>query len=379
MKKYLIILLALCMVCSMFAGCGSNEPASTPAAAPGDAVSTPDGGDNAVEWKKLNLSFATFQPETAVGNKNIYLLEEKINERMDGAITFDYYYSGTLCSNVDTLDAVISGVADIGYITIGNYPGRLALTSLFDQCGIVWNNTTAASSAMKEFIETMQPEELDEVVCLLYSVSTPGSIASVEPLRTFEDLKGVSMRSTSTTTAAVEAMGAVPMTIEWSECYEALRNGMVDALYTIPGACASSLIQEVAPYATINPFYTTSYMYVMNKDVYESMPAEQQALFMELINEVQAEYTNYYAGNFDGDEKAQNYFHEIEELIFLEDEDLEKLEGAVGHLIDNYATELDAKGVDGTGALAFIRELADKYNEIYPAEDYNEYLKSFLD
>ena len=380
-KKIIACLLLLCLGISLLTACGGGkETPSTPApAAEGSAQPGADApADDRSDWVSLNLAYTTFQGDTAVGNKNMYLLQDKINERMDGLIQFEYYYSGTLCSNVDTLDGIISGVADAGFVTVGNYPGRLPYSSFFDQCGIKWNNTTAASYAMKEFLEHYDPEELADVKVLWYSVATPGVIASTRPIRTVDDFKGMTIRSTSTTTETVAAMGATPVTLEWSECYEALRNGMVDGLYTIIGACGASLIQEVAPYATHNPFYTTSYMFVMNRGVYESMPESQRALFDELVEEVQDEYASHYSGLFDGDERSMNYFKGIEELIFLDGAELEKLEGLVGGQIESYAKSLDDKGMDGTGALEYLRELADKYNTEYPAEEYEEYLKSFL-
>lgn len=384
MKKVLSLALALTMIMALFAGCGSSKPsadaAGTPNTSTGDASSANTASPaEKVEWKQMTLTFTTFQPETGMGNKNMYLLQDKLNEKMDGAIQLEYYYSGTLVSNVDTLDGVISGVADIGYVTTGNYPGRLPYTSLFDQCGIRWNNTEAASSAMQEFLTTWEDvSELDGVTPILYTISTPGIIASNKSIKTLDELQGVSCRSTSTTTAAVTAMGATPMTLEWGECYEALRNGMVDALYTIPGACASSLIHEVAPYALVNPYYVTSYMYVMNTDTLNSMPDAQRELFLQCCAEVQDEFTKGYAGRFEGDAKSEVYFANLEELNFLSDEDLKALDGKVSGLISDYATSLDAQGLKGTEALEYIKTLADKYNAMYPADDYNAYLLSWF-
>lgn len=382
MKKFTALILVMILALSLCA-CGSSgeKGAAKPTDKPTEPQPMNDSGNaDTRKWKEMTLTFTTFQPETAMGNNNIYRLEEMLNEKLDGAIKFEYYYSGTLCSNMDTLDGVISGVADIGYVTIGNYPGRMPYLSLFDQCGIRWNNTEAASSAMIEFLEEW-PElaEIDGVTPILCTISTPGIIASNKPIRSLNELQGVSCRSTSTTTAAVSAMGATPVSLEWSECYEALRNGMVDALYTIPGACASSLIHEVAPYATVNPYYVTSYMYVMNTSVLESMPEEQREIFLECCAEVQDSYTKSYAGRFEGDEKSAVYFSSLEDLIFLNEKDLAELDSRVSGLIDDYAAQIDSQGYDGTGALELIRSLADKYNERYPADDYNEYLMSWFE
>ena len=49
---------------------------------------------------------------------------------------------------------------------------------------------------------------------------------------------------------------------------------------------------------------------------------------------------------------------------------LAEFEEAGGYLMDELAAELDAQGVDGTGTVAMVRELADKYNELMTWDDY---------
>ena len=378
-KKAIALVLILCMSLAVLAACGDKQPDPAKTAAPAQSDNNGGGTEEKHDWKKMNITYTTFQNDKSLSNYVMYTMQDKINERMDGAIQFEYYYSGTLCSNVDTLDSVISGVADMGIITVGNYPGRLPYISMFDQVGIRWSNTSAASSALNEFINTWDDlGELDDVKVFSVSIATPGCIASKRPIRTVDDFKGMTIRATATSADVISKLGATPVTLEWSECYEAMRNGMVEGLYTMVGPCSTSQIQEVAPYCTMNPFHVSTYIVIMNKDTYESIPDEQRALFDELANETFEEFGKSYAGTFDYDDRAQKYLGDIEELIFLDDDNIEKMGELIGGQIEDYAKQLDGKGLKGTEALEYIRELADKYNAMYPAGDYNDYVLSFV-
>ena len=55
---------------------------------------------------------------------------------------------------------------------------------------------------------------------------------------------------------------------------------------------------------------------------------------------------------------------------YLEGDMLADFEQAGGYLMDELAAELDAQGVDGTGTVEMVRELADKYNELMTWDDY---------
>lgn len=353
-------------------GCGGSGSKSGGAAS-GAATSAASTAD----FVKTNLSYTTFQNENAAVNPGVYLLQDKLNQKMgEGTLTLDYYFSQTLVSNADTLDGVTSGVADIGYMTVGLYPGRLPYASFFDQPGQSWANPVAAANGFEEFVKEYTDEDLKKVKVIMYSVSTPGCFASKNPIRSLADLNGMRVRSAATTSAAVTALGANPVTLEWSECYEALRSGMVDALYTFIGPCSTSLIQEVAPYCTMNPFYTTAYAFIMNLDRYNSFPEAQQKLFDEACAETQAEFIGVYSGVYINSKEGMKYLKDIEELIFLSDEDIQAMSDALAPLMDEYAKSVDGQGLKGTEALAKMKEIAEKWNAKFPGGDYNNYLLS---
>jgi len=342
-------------------GCGSSGTA-------GNGENTGTTGNE--DWIDLNLTFATFLTEQNPCQGNIATLQEKLDEKMPGKVKITTYANGTLLAAPDIFDGVLTGTCDIGYIQCNMLPARLPLCLMLDYPGVSYNSSGVACKVFKEYLETLQPKELEDVVVLLTQCSGPGSFVTSKKVTKMSDLAGKQIRATSSSAAAVTAYGAVPVTLDIGEVYEALRNGLVDGAYTMFGGAANSNLDEVAKYALITPEYNSGYLFVMNKDVFNSMPQSQQEAFMEACEEAFNEYTVYYQEEgLTTDPSCVRAIQNME-INFLEGEALEEFRQAGANLMEEYAKSLDAKGLEGTKAMNLLRELADKYNKEYTWEEY---------
>jgi TRAP-type C4-dicarboxylate transport system substrate-binding protein len=194
MKKILVAVLVLCMMVMLFcSACGSST--STPSTSSGTDTSstsnvsapsdtgTASSGDTApVEWKKLNLTYATFLLDNAPSAGIYNLLQEKINDRMDGAIQITAYTNGSLLGQPDIYDGVVNGVADMGFVHCSALSDRLYLTLLLEQPGMYYSCSTAGCWVMLDYLNELQPKELDDVIWLLPTQNTPNSSISVKEI-----------------------------------------------------------------------------------------------------------------------------------------------------------------------------------------------------
>ncbi len=116
MKKLLYVVLALVLVCTLFAGCGKEKPEETatpssaaptsaapessdPAsAAPSDAPSdAPAEAWDFSDAPKVNLTFAMYLPDFDNTTKDCITYLERIKEATEGTVDFTAYPGGTLC------------------------------------------------------------------------------------------------------------------------------------------------------------------------------------------------------------------------------------------------------------------------------------------
>lgn len=398
MKKKLVLVLALVMAFAMsLTACGGGGTTTAPA---GDGGSTPpasDGGgdadssgfvnpfpDNpyltedsfgeldpeADSFNKLELSFATYLPEDNINRFIIEALEAKCNARMgNDVVKITTYGSGTLLQAADIMDGVISGTADLGYIQVGAMTGRLPLVGMLETPGLVYTGPESATSVIRDFINELKPKELEEIEVLFPLSGGLGGFFSNKEVQTLADMKGLQIRCSALTGEAVVAWGAIPVTMDPSEVYEAMRNGLIDGVWTMAGATTTYKFDEIAEFAYINPFYNQNYMIGANKGIYDRMAPRQAEIFKEVVDEVWQDVALVYQIGFDHDPVAQESFSKMKNVEFMSQELQDEFEAPIRPIVEAYAANLDAQGLDGTGALKLADELIEKYNAQYPLDD----------
>lgn len=378
MKKTLCFILALVLALSLCACGGSTTPSQGAASSNGDVASTgSDAANGETEWLRLELSVAAPFPEENAALNSIRMLQEKIDERMDGAIQFTIYGSGTLLAGTEVYDGVINGSAAVGYWQTNYSTGRFPLCNLAEYPGVTYSGTKAASYVFRDYINTLKPAELDDVHVLMVNATGCGTISSSIELTSMEQLAGKQVRATSISSNILEVNGITPTSMEFSECYEGLRTGLLDGVFTHFEAACNANFYEVAPYIMVTPLYNQCNIIIMSKSIYDSMPAAQQQLLDELCEEVFEEFNCEYIGNPAYLEKVAQSVPEFAAITYLEGEALEAATAACEPITAEYVESLNAQGLDGTGALELLNELADKYNEMFPASDLKELYEQY--
>ena len=143
-----------------------------------------------------------------------------------------------------------------------------------------------------------------------------------------------------------------------ADVYEALRLNVIDGAISNFGALITFNYGEVTKACTPLPMIYSEGTVFMNKDLYESMNDYDKKIFDEVCEEFQACFMDYNAWNKENVENyiAENYpdfvvyelsDDEIAEFVKLGEANLEKK-----------AKELDDLGLDGTGAMEWLKEHA---------------------
>src|SRR4030042_3516359 len=105
---------------------------------------------------------------------------------------------------------------------------------------------------------------------------------STKPLQKVEDWKGLKTLVEGKVDGWVmEALGASPIPMPMSEVYTALSTGLIQSVnITWEGAFAFK-INEATQHRVNYPLYSKSFVLVMNKDVWNSLPEDIQQIFDE--------------------------------------------------------------------------------------------------
>lgn len=349
-KKILLLFVALTMLAfPFFTACAAEE------------------GEEEEFTGTIELKVANYFP-AAAGQST--LLEEfcnELEERTDGRVQVEYFGGGSLLTAPAMFQGILDGVADIGYSHVLYTAGRMPVTECL---ALPLGYTTAwvGSHVADDFYEEFGPfEEWDGTVVLWLNASDPSAIATRDtPVRTLEDMQGLTIRAPGIAGEVIAALGGTPDGTAMTEVYDAISKGEIDGESSNWETLFSFKFAEVVNYTTSlwpitfpYPFYC-----VMNEDKYNSLPADIKEIFDTLVGEYKEAYnlvwnTADYLGKSAGEANGV-------EFITLSEAEEARFVAAVEPVIDNWiATMVDAgySQAEVEGWIDFIRERIDYWTE----------------
>lgn len=113
---------------------------------------------------------------------------------------------------------------------------------------------------------------------------------SRKPIQSVDDLKGLKIRTLPTPvhTAFFKACGAAPTPMDFTELFEALRSGVVDAQENPPSMTYTARFYEVQKFYSLTGHVNEVGAFIMNKGFYEKLPKDLQAVVGQAAKKTRA-------------------------------------------------------------------------------------------
>jgi len=129
-----------------------------------------------------------------------------------------------------------------------------------------------------------------------------------KPIRSVDDLKGLKIRTLPTPVhiAFFKALGAAPTPMDWTELFEALRTGVVDAQENPPAMVYTAKFQEVQKFYSLTAHVNEVGAFVMSKIFYEKLPKD-----LQLAVDVAAQKTTLWQ-RVENEKDNQKFLKELE-------------------------------------------------------------------
>ena len=171
------------------------------------------------------------------------------------------------------------------------------------------------------------------------------------------------IRSHGTSAKVVKALGGTPVAMPMPELYQALQKGVVDGgLYPIE-VNKGWKMAEVVDYCTLDlPIaYTSTFYVVMNKDKWNSLPKDVQAT----IQQINKEWIVKHGKAWDESDAAGKAYllEKGGKIIPLSPEEGAKWKKAVAPVIDEYAADVEKKGLPGKELVVFTQESLNQHTK----------------
>ncbi len=303
----------------------------------------------------IKLTYSNFFPPTHIQSQLAQAWCDEVKKRTKGKVFVEYYPGGTLTKSKQVYDGVVSGLSDIGSALFAYTRGRFPVLEAVD-LPIGYTSGVQATKVVNEFYNEFNPKELSDTQVMYLHAHGAGLLHSKgKAIRTMEDFKGMKLRGHGTSAQVIRALGGTPVSLPMPELYSSLQKGIVQgALYPIE-VNKGWRMGEVVDYLTMSTSiaYTSSFYVVMNKQKWDSIPADLQ----KIITKINQEWIPKHGEAWDKSDKiGLEYFKSLgHEVIELSDAESKRWEKTITPVLDEYIEKMNKNGFDGKKIVEFVK------------------------
>lgn len=293
MKKRMAILLSGVMMISVM-GCGNTVDNKTTEMSQ-KAQSTVQEGEknsNALSEESYTIKFALQNGENHPLCQGVAKFGELLEEKSDGRIKLDLYYSGSLGDKASTVQGMQTGTIDAAMLmsgVIADYGcdslGVFTLPYLFDS--VEHARTFEKSKDGKALLDTVQSSGSSMVCVGTYQESARNYFFTKKRVEKPDDMNDMMIRCQegSIYYDSVEAVGAFAQSVAFSELYSALQSGVVDGAEQPLSGFVNNAFQEVAKYYVLDQHEISPNLILFSEVTWNRLSAEDQQMIRECMEE----------------------------------------------------------------------------------------------
>jgi TRAP-type C4-dicarboxylate transport system substrate-binding protein len=281
-----------------------------------------------------------------------------------GKVKIEPYLAESLVKAKDMPASVKAGTVDMATFVAAYYPDRMPALNVVDVAGI-----TNPYAVFMSYLELYQKDpamksDFDRWNCeLLIPTGTGETIIAFRiNVENLDGFKGRKIRGTGYQGLFLNAVGAVPVPLPHPEIHMALERGTIDGALGFPYAAIAQGYDEIAPCWVRGVPGNYAIPVVINKNSWKKIPKDIQKIMLEKGKECAKKYAADVASE---DEKA------IEKLkqkpkgkaVMLSDADIARWRTQLKPVQEQWAKDLEGKGIPGKKLLEEYFQLIEKYSK----------------
>lgn len=308
--------------------------------------------------KVIELKFVNYFPPPSAQSKACEEFNLELEKRTGGRIKVNYFPGGSLLKAPAIAKGLETGIADIGFSHIEYTPGRFPATEAAE-LPLGYPTAWVANQIMNDFLNEFKFKEWDKLHILWMHGNGPSQLITKKPVRSLDDMKGLTIRAPGLMAEVISALGATPAPTPVMETYDAIAKGVLDGAFTGGEAVKNFRFGEVAKYVLdtwhvgpVYPFYVA-----MSKAKYDSLPSDLRAI----LDRLSGEYRERMALVWNAEDFAGQEFGKSVGVTYseLSREQFEKWQQAVQPVIEKYVRSMVSAGYaesEVRGWITWLRE-----------------------
>jgi TRAP-type C4-dicarboxylate transport system substrate-binding protein len=289
-------------------------------------------------------------------------------------IVWNEAFGGTLAKVGGELDAVGSGVAEMGFVYTIFEPAKLPLLAVSFMAPFGSDDPRVLNKIMYEMNDEM-PEMASQWArhnqIFLAALSTDTDyLLTTFPVSSIADLKGKKIGAAGSLALWVNGINAVPVHGDFATHFNNIKTGVYDGLIAFSTGMYPPKLHQVAPYATRVDLGSMMIGAVtINKAFHDRLPTDVRKIIKDVGKEYNvriAEQLQSLAGNFEKKMKDEGA-----KFTKLPDEERRKWATSMPNIAKNWADVNDKRNLPASKVLtAYMKKLRD--NNVQLVRDWDK-------
>ncbi len=239
--------------------------------------------------QKYNWKLASVLPDTHPVHKALVFFAEKVKEKTSGNVMITIYPAGQLGQEKDYIEGVKQGSIEFTKVSsspLGQFSTSLQALSL----PFIWKDLDHQHRVLSGPVGKRLMADLDKAGfkgLAFYDAGFRSLTTRDKPIRVPADLKGMKIRvmQSKPLIDTINAFGATAISMGQSEVYVALQQKVIDGWENNEPTVLNFNMQEVCKYYTYSRHISTPDILVMNKKLFDSLPASYKKAVMDAAAE----------------------------------------------------------------------------------------------
>ncbi|MFE7060817.1 TRAP transporter substrate-binding protein [Sutcliffiella sp. NPDC057660] len=272
MKKWFNTVALLLMTMVLVVGCSSNNSAG--------------GQEDSSDVQVLKLGHVW--PNSEIHAQAVQKFKEEVEELTDGKLTIEIYENGSLGDDVELLEGLSIGTADIWVGGAGVLSGSSNTAQIFTVPFMFENQehfNTVYNGEIGEEISDLITEESGNRI-LSYLDRGARMLTVDKEVETPDDLAGLKIRvpDSPVFVKSWETLGAAPTPMAFGEVFTALQQGVIDGQENPLSLIYNSKFNEVVDYLVKTEHVREPITIVISDSKFQSLDSELQEALMQAAN-----------------------------------------------------------------------------------------------
>jgi TRAP-type C4-dicarboxylate transport system substrate-binding protein len=266
------------------------------------------------------------------------------------------------------IDQVRDGVVDIAFTLPGYTAGRFPIMEVFE-LPFMNHDAESGSRAAWDFYTKYATKEFPGLKPLMFAVHDEGYVHTRDrQVKTLADFKGLKMRApTRQTNKLLASLGAAPVGMPLPAVADAVSKGTIDG-FLLPWEIIPSVkLHEMVKFHTetddsLPALYSATFILAMNQAKYDGLPADLKAI----IDKHSGAGLSAMAGKTWEESKPPGRKPAVDRgntFYTVPASELQNWVKASAPLYDEWAADMDKRGLPGKQMLKDARDLLEKYKK----------------